>query len=270
MRITALLLTVLFAAAAPAAARALDLSPLYLSPGVSAPGVNKAGCVASPDHPEPVILVHGWTGDRTVTWPVIGPALARAGWCAYALDLPRRGFVTVEESGGALDRFIAAVRHRTGASRVKVVGYSLGGVVSRWLAHTRGAGIDEIVALGSPNHGTDSPAMILGHIGAVGCSVCRELSYGASWIRAFNAAGETRPGIDYTVIATRLDDVATPYQTAFLSGPAKHVTNLTLQGACPLDVSDHFALVTDRVAVAWTLDALDRRGPASSTFRPRC
>ena len=49
---------------------------------------------------------------------------------------------------------------------------------------------------------------------------------------------ETVPGVNYTVIETRDDEVVTPYTNAFLPA-APNVSNITLQNQCPLDASDH-------------------------------
>lgn len=62
------------------------------------------------------------------------------------------------------------------------------------------------------------------------------------------------------MIATRYDEVVTPYESQFLSGPA--VTNVLVQDQCAADVSEHVSLAYDRVAHANVRDALD---PANAT-----
>lgn len=73
-----------------------------------------------------------------------------------------------------------------------------------------------------------------------------------------NAGGATVPGVSYTVIESRDDEVVTPYTSAFLMGPG--VTDITVQNQCPLDQSDHLELAYDPVAMADMLNALN---PAS-------
>ena len=71
--------------------------------------------------------------------------------------------------------------------------------------------------------------------------------------------GNTVPGVTYTVIESRDDEVVTPYTSAFLSGPG--VTNITLQNQCPLDLTDHLEIAADPVALADVLNALDPAHP---------
>ena len=67
------------------------------------------------------------------------------------------------------------------------------------------------------------------------------------------------PGVAYTVIESRDDEVVTPYSSAFLAGPA--VASITVQNQCPLDQSDHLEIAYDPVAMADMLNALDPASP---------
>lgn len=64
------------------------------------------------------------------------------------------------------------------------------------------------------------------------------------------------PGIDYTVIQTRYDDVVTPYTSAYLKA-APNVKNILLQNVCGLDFTDHLGITYDPVAQGLVLNALD-------------
>ena len=81
----------------------------------------------------------------------------------------------------------------------------------------------------------------------------------AAFLAQLNSGGDTVPGVTYTVIESRDDEVVTPYSSAFLAGPA--VTNITVQNQCPLDRSDHLEIAYDPVAVADMLNALDPASP---------
>ncbi len=64
------------------------------------------------------------------------------------------------------------------------------------------------------------------------------------------------PGVEYSVIATKYDQVVTPHGTNFLSGP--NVRNVMLQDLCPVDFSEHISIGSvDRIVVHWVAGRLD-------------
>ena len=78
-------------------------------------------------------------------------------------------------------------------------------------------------------------------------------------------------GPAYTVISTTHDEVVTPYQSQFLSGPARQVTNITIQDKCPADLIEHDQTPNDPVVRQLVANALGMTaGPADPAFQPRC
>jgi hypothetical protein len=67
------------------------------------------------------------------------------------------------------------------------------------------------------------------------------------------------PGVKYTVIESRNDEVVTPYTSAFLTDVG--VTNITLQDQCSLDQGEHLSMPYDHIADADVLNALDPAHP---------
>jgi pimeloyl-ACP methyl ester carboxylesterase len=248
----------LLAAAAPAGAQA---------PGLSPPGGNDFSC-RSTSHPEPVILVHGTFGDMTVSWNLFSPALKAHGYCVFALDLVNRGMAPMDQSADKLAAFIDEVRAKTGAAKVSLVGHSQGGMLPRYVARFRGKldVIDDIVGLAPSSHGTTNP--LAPPLGGLGCPACAEQAAGSPFMQKLNAPPEAPPPISYTVLATKHDEVVTPYTSQALSGST--VTNVVLQGRCPEDITDHVGIIYDPVALQWTLNALWRAGPADPAFQPTC
>ena len=242
-------------AAAPAGAQA---------PGIPPPGANDFAC-RSVTHPVPVILVHGTFGDMTVSWNVVSPALKAAGYCVFALDLVRRGMAPIDQSADKLAAFIDEVIQRTGAARVSLVGHSQGGMLGRYVAKFRGkaAVIDDIVGLAPSSHGTTNP---LAPGAGLLCPACAEQAAGSAFMTRLNARPEAPPPPTYTVVSTRYDEVVTPYQSQALEG----ATNVVLQDRCPEDITDHVGIIYDPVALQWTLNALERPGPADAAFVPAC
>ena len=260
----ATLLAVMVVLALSAAPAAADVP----APGVPPPGANDFGC-RSPSHATPVILVHGTFADMMISWNLFAPALERAGYCVFALDLVRRGMAPIDQSGDKLAAFIDEVRTRTGAARVSLVGHSQGGMLPRYVARFRGKlhVIDDIVGLAPSSHGTTTPfagpaARLLD------CPACAEQQAGSPFMQKLNAGEEAPPPVSYTVVSTRHDEVATPYQSQALAG--SNATNVVLQDDCPADPSEHLTIIYDPVALRWTLDALAHTGPADPALRPGC
>ena len=98
-----------------------------------------------------------------------------------------------------------------------------------------------------------------------GAPAFEQQEQGSAFITALNAGGDTVPGVRYTVITTRYDDVVTPYTNAFLHGT--NVRNVVLQNACPFDAVDHIGIPYDDNAIQYVQNAL---GADSATFRPTC
>jgi hypothetical protein len=87
---------------------------------------------------------------------------------------------------------------------------------------------------------------------------------GSDFLTELNADGYTVPGVDYTVIATRYDEIVTPYQSQFIHEPG--VRNVLVQDLCPLDVSEHATIgLADPVAWHEVANALDPAGAESTT-----
>jgi hypothetical protein len=79
---------------------------------------------------------------------------------------------------------------------------------------------------------------------------------GSAFLTRLNEGGDTVPGVRYTVLATRYDEVVTPYRSQFLSGSGVH--NVLLQDLCPVDLSEHVAIgLFDRIAFHEVANALD-------------
>jgi triacylglycerol esterase/lipase EstA (alpha/beta hydrolase family) len=269
---TGLLLT----QAGPAQADAIGDAKALAAPGVL--GANHWSCRPSAAHPRPVVLVHGTFENGTDNWVAAAPALAARGYCVFALTYGEQsagpllaGLAPVADSAPQLSTFVTGVLAATGADKVDIVGHSQGGgVLPRYYVRfLGGAGkVHTLVGLAPSNHGTTVDGIVTlarafpGALDlvAAGCPSCGDQFVGSELLSRLNAGGDTLPGVHYTVIATRFDEVVTPYTSQFLSGPG--VRNVTLQDRCPIDLSEHIAISFDPVALHEVLNALD---PAHAT-----
>jgi triacylglycerol esterase/lipase EstA (alpha/beta hydrolase family) len=94
------------------------------------------------------------------------------------------------------------------------------------------------------------------------CGSCSQFLVGSDYIAAIEARAPAK-GVTYTNIATRYDELVSPYTSSFLTGP--NVTNIDLQARCALDASDHLSIISSPITGQHILNALD---PAHSRPAP--
>ncbi|MEV7286418.1 alpha/beta fold hydrolase [Streptomyces sp. NPDC093252] len=236
-------------------------------------GWNDYSCTPSAAHPRPVVLVHGTFGNSVDNWLGLAPYLTQRGYCVFSLDygqLPGvpffHGLGPIDRSAEQLDAFVDKVLAATGAREVDVVGHSQGGMMPRYYLKFLGgaAEVNALVGLAPDNHGTTLSGLtkLLPYfpgaedlIGSAAPALADQIA-GSPFLTRLNAGGDTVPGVAYTVIATRYDQVVTPYRSAFLDGPG--VRNVLLQDLCPVDLSEHLAIgLFDRIAFHEVANALD-------------
>lgn len=252
----------------------------FASPLTPPPGANDWSCRPSAQHPEPVVLVHGTFENMNDNWRALSPLLANQGYCVYAFNYGGatsgswiQGTGSVAAGAAQLASFVDQVEAATGAAKVDLVGHSQGGMMPRYYLKDLGgaAKVDQLVALSPSNNGTTLDGITqLGQALDIlepandflsgPCASCVDQEVGSPFLTALNAGGETVPGVRYTVITTKDDEVVTPYTNAFLpAGP--DVTDITVQNQCALDQSDHLEIAYDPVALADVLNALDPAHP---------
>jgi triacylglycerol esterase/lipase EstA (alpha/beta hydrolase family) len=271
----ALLLTAAVATVPAATATASTDTVSSTAPGS---GWNDYSCKPSTAHPRPVVLVHGTFGNSVDNWLALAPYLEDRGYCVYSLDygqLPGvplfNGLGPIDRSAGQLRTFVDKVLAATGAAEADIVGHSQGGMMPRYYLKFLGgaAKVNALVGIAPDNHGTDLDGLtnLLPYfpgaedlLKATTPGLADQIA-GSAFLTELNAGGDTVPGVRYTVIATKHDEVVTPWRTQYLSGP--DVRNVLLQDLCPLDLSEHVAIgLFDRIAYHEVANALD---PAHAT-----
>ena len=278
-------LLVLAAALALAAPAAGQGSYPY-GPDQDPPGANDFACKPTAAHPEPVVLVHGLGATMYANWSTMSPALADEGYCVFALTYGRKldnpfpfdqngGLVRMEESAVELGAFVDRVLAATGARQVDVVGHSEGSLMPnyyvRFLPQARhedgtlkvrryvgitplwdGTDLGGLGTISTMGESTGLPAQ--GREGAaMGCPSCSQFLKGSAFIAKMNSGGGPRePGVDYTMIMTRNDQLIWPYT----SGEMEGARNIVVQDQCPTDPSEHLAVAYDPLVVENVLNAL--------------
>jgi triacylglycerol esterase/lipase EstA (alpha/beta hydrolase family) len=264
--------------------------PDYARMGPPPPGANDWSCKPSPIHPRPVVLVHGTGSNMQVTYPAVSQMLREQGYCVFALNyggIPTFydanqivwGVADIRRSSSELAGFVDAVLQHTGAQQADLVGHSQGGTMARqYLKFDGGTNpqdpsknkIHSLVALGPTTHGTTFNGLqqLYSAFALLGLSsdrlsqfvfgiAGRQQLVGSTFIKNLNATGETMPGVEYTVIATKDDDVATPPENSFLSTANGHVKNIWVQDGCPNISVTHGGLIQNPRSLYLILSALD-------------
>jgi triacylglycerol esterase/lipase EstA (alpha/beta hydrolase family) len=243
-------------------------------------GANNFSCKPSAAHPDPVVLVHGLSATMSENWAYMSPILAAHGYCVFALTYgldPRfpvfGGTIPIEQSAPELGAFVDRVLAATGAQKVDLVGHSegtfmpeywlkfLGGAakVNRYVAMTPlYAGTNLLFASDLRNAGEPNPLgrLLLDTIANL-CGSCEEFVAGSPMVKLLNSGpgGAAVPGVTYTTIPTKHDELVVPYTSGILNAP--NVTNEILQDVCPNDISEHGLEAFDPVVAQIVLNALD-------------
>jgi triacylglycerol esterase/lipase EstA (alpha/beta hydrolase family) len=255
----------------------------HVSATASPPGANNFACRPSRAHPRPVVLVHGTFADMSDSWQALSPLLVDHGYCVFALNYGSRvgsgrlgiyAIGSIQASARQLSAFVARVLAATRSAQVDIVGHSQGGMMPRYYIKFLGgaAKVHTLVGLAPSNHGTTLAGLLnlaKAFPGATRlvralCPACGEQLRGSAFLRKLGAGGDTVPGVRYTVIQSRNDEVVTPYASAFLLG--RNVVNITLQQQCRRDRGEHLSMPYDHIADADVLTALDPARPV----KPRC
>jgi triacylglycerol lipase len=239
----------------------------------------------------PVVLVHGTWMNSYCTWSLLAPTLAAAGYRVFAFNygqdrscfLGRRpacyGNAALVDAQPEVAAFIDRVLATTGADRVDLIGHSQGVAQARlYLTDSGGAGdpaagepprVRRLIGIAGSNHGTTASG--IGTLGkwmkkkgwygptrALLGRAAEDQMVGSEAMAHVNRNGDTVPGVDYTMICSRYDEIVTPWRTQQLTaGQDATVANILVQEhGNRYDFSEHLALLYSPRAVDLVLEAL--------------
>ncbi|HJC84204.1 MAG TPA: alpha/beta fold hydrolase [Candidatus Corynebacterium faecigallinarum] len=242
-------------------------------------GVNDWDSPLSEEHPVPVVLFHGTWMSSYGTWSLIAPELANHGYRVFALNygtnpesfLGRRKCCFANgpllESQDEVAAFIDRVLKATGAEQVDVIGHSQGSAQTRLLLSEhegRFAGgapkIRNVIGIAGGGHGTtlmgigsglsrlrdklegkfDLSKLLRKTLG----QCAEDQVVGSDVVAHINRNGDTVPGVTYTMIGSKYDEIVTPWRIQFLeAGEGATAHNFSVQDDNPTDMSDHLSLL---------------------------
>jgi pimeloyl-ACP methyl ester carboxylesterase len=250
-------------------------------PSAPPAGANIWSCKPSAQHPDPVILVHGLGATMAENWGTMAPLLADNGYCVYALTYgldPGEPYVggveAMETSSLQLAALVSRVLASTGAAKVDLVGHSEGTVMPQYYLKFEGgaAKVNRYVAITPLYQGTSldgfsallatlekalpsATAPVTGAVTKV-CGSCQEFLTGSPFLTHLYADGHYAvPGVTYTTIMTKYDELVSPYTSGRLNAP--NATNIVVQNQCATDFSEHLTMAFDPVVAQDVLNALD-------------
>lgn len=170
------------------------------------------GTARLPQHPvpgrNPVLLVHGISDDAG-SMERMATYLRGNGWEVYTLSLtPNWGQRGLEPLAQQVADFS---RETFGKRRFDLVGYSMGGLVTRYYVQRLGGlkRVDRFVTLSAPHHGTETARL-------VPTEGCREMRPGSAFLRDLERDADQLRRVKFTSLYTPWDVVIVPAKSSVM------------------------------------------------------
>jgi pimeloyl-ACP methyl ester carboxylesterase len=261
----------------------------FFNPQRPPPGANDPSITVTPEHPLPIILVNGTGATQGESWSVGAAVLANAGYKVYTFNygnitgdpnFPIQGTDDIRRSALELAAEVDRVLAETGAPKVILIGHSQGGGILPvyYINNLGGADkVSQLIGIAPSNHGTDASGLIglrdLPILGPWAIALANSFgqallqqTIGSEFQQEVYGNGDTRPGVLYTMIISRNDEVVTPYTQQALNGP--NVTNIVLQDLYPRLPAGHLGVILSPQVWSVVLDALASNPEANPLADP--
>jgi len=252
-------------------------------PGSIPAGLNDFRCKPTAEHPYPVVLAHGTDSTAYSDWAGLAPHLVAGHYCAFALNYGGKpgatsfGDLDMHIGGQQLAAFVDRVLAATGASRVDLVGFSQGATVTRYYVNRLNGApkVHQWIGLASPSYGgifyglvpvVQALPFLQPVVQALSSLSVVQQEQGSPFLDELNAGSDTVPGVEYTTIGSRVDEMIQPYTNVALRSPGAR--NILIQDLCPADLTGHFNMPYDRFAQQLVLNALDPTTPVTPDCAP--
>lgn len=188
----------------------------------------------------PILMIHGFLGSSN-NWVYHKSRLKAAGYKnIFSINLGNP-LVSIDEYAKRVDEKVKEIQRITGRKDIRIVSHSMGGLVARQWRYTRAgdADVKDIVTLGTPLDGTYVSYITLGL-----SSCANEMRPGSDFVKKQQALASLDNETDYYHIATKVDLVILPMDSAKRGGSPK--SNVKVD---TLDATGHVGyLFSDKAA----------------------
>jgi len=179
---------------------------------------------------DPILFVHGYLESSSL-WKTMISRFEKDGYAksylsAYSYNTSQSNKIDAEE----VKSHVESLLKTTGASKVDIIGHSMGSLNTRWYIKFLGgeSKVDDWVSLGGPNHGTETAKACFG-------TSCEEMRIGSTFLKELNEGDETPGIVSYGTWWSPCDEFINPDSSVLLTGATNTET------AC----ISHTALTTD-------------------------
>ncbi|KAG0359259.1 hypothetical protein BG005_001103 [Podila minutissima] len=227
-------------------------------------GLNNYACKLTKAHPRPIILVHA-TPLTLDSWKDFVPL----SYGKYGAFQQFGGMAPIEQSAQELATVAEDIMTRMKVSQVDLVGksecHSQGGILGRyWIKYLGGKGkVNKTIGVSPINHGT-TLSNIITVAKAFGVFTSGQATFDkiapsfyqmvntSPFIAKLNKGGDVAPGVIISNIATKFDQIVSPYASCFQEKAG--VTNQLLQDLCMVSLDEHF---NSKNVLRWVMNQLD-------------
>jgi len=230
--------------------------PEVVSPADAPDFLNDPECVPAPEHPTPVLFLHG-TSRNMSDFYATAESLHKEGFCVWGYNYGKNTGVSIQNlspsmyatgdiptSVAEVSRYIDHVLEETEAPKLDIVGHSQGGMIPKAYIATYGAEkVNRVVSMGAPFHGTEvngHGSIVRGLINFAPHIMTFFLSpassqqiVGSNFIAWLNKQPDTVAGVTYTSFYSPDDTVVTPNETSKLTAvDGADVANVDVKDVC--------------------------------------
>lgn len=208
----------------------------------------------------PIILLHGYFHNRS-GFLVMRRALRRHGFRhVHTMNYNVIGH-DVEELAAQLSGFVERVLNRTGATRVHLVGHSLGGLVARTYVQEYGgeSRVHTCITLGTPHNGTYAAWVGRGR-------AARQIRPRSELLDRLERTARQSP-VRYVSYYSNLDPLVVPASSAKITNPVLRATNVLVKDHGHMSLLLSSQLIRSVVSTLSHLE--EAQTPASVSSMPK-